>query len=97
MEFRKDNRPVIVAADYIATSVSGFAVSLSRSQKENACRQAADGRMGTPSFKFICSLAKFIDKSWDFPCPLLYRVKERNTKSAIPKRMPVSFMDVKAT
>lgn len=31
MDFRKGNRPSVVAADYIAASVIGLAVSLSRS------------------------------------------------------------------
>jgi hypothetical protein len=73
-----------VAADYIAAPVIGLAVSLSRSQGKNACRQAADERMGTPSFEFTCSLAKFIAKSWALPCPLLYRVREKNIERKIP-------------
>jgi len=64
--------------------VIGFAVSLSRSQGENVCRQAADERTGRPPFKFTCSLAKFIAKGWALPCPLLYRVKERNIERKLP-------------
>lgn len=83
-KFRKGDRPGIMAADCIATHVIGLTVSSSRSQGENACCQAADERMGTPPFEFTCSLAKFIAESWALPCPLLYRLKGRNSERKIP-------------